>query len=128
MTTFLGIAGRMKDNANGKRLIEDLYEVIRSRKGGDPEKSHTAKLFRRGTKKIAQKVGEEAVEALIEAMAGDREKLAEESADLIYHLLVLWADQGVKPEQVFEVLEKRRGISGIEVKAARKAKQAGSGR
>lgn len=118
----------MKQNGNGKRLIEDLFEVIVSRKGGDPEKSHTAKLFRRGTKKIAQKVGEEAVEALIEAMAGDREKLAEESADLIYHLLVLWADQGVEPEDVFDVLKKRKGISGIEVKAARKARQEGNGK
>jgi phosphoribosyl-ATP pyrophosphohydrolase len=108
-------------------LIDELYAVVRNRKGGDPEVSHTAKLYRRGTKKIAQKVGEEAVEALLEAMAGDREKLAEESADLLYHLLVLWADQDLTPDEVFAVMRERRGISGIAAKAARKAKEAKAG-
>jgi phosphoribosyl-ATP pyrophosphohydrolase len=117
-----------KTDVDGTDLIEELYRVVLSRKGGDPTVSHTAKLYRRGTKKIAQKVGEEAVEALIEAMAGDREKLAEESADLIYHLLVLWADQDLTPGEVFAVMRQRQGISGIAAKAARKAKQAGSGK
>ena len=100
-------------------ILDRLYEVIESRRGADPETSHTAKLFSRGTRKIAQKVGEEAVEALIEGVRGDQRKLSEESADLLYHLLVLWADQGVRPATVWAVLAERFGISGIAEKASR---------
>ncbi|WP_252181241.1 phosphoribosyl-ATP diphosphatase [Azospirillum sp. B4] len=100
--------------------LKDLYATILARKGGDPEKSHTARLFSRGTAKIAQKVGEEAVEAVIEAMRGDRDKLASESADLLYHLLVLWADAGLTPDDVYTVLAARQGVSGIDEKKNRK--------
>ena len=86
--------------------------MITSRKGGDPEKSYTAKLFSRGTDKIAQKVGEEAVETLIEAVRGNQKALTEESADLLYHLLVLWADSKVKASDVWSTLEMRFGDSG----------------
>src|SRR6202012_3174130 len=68
--------------------LDRLYKAILDRRGADPETSYTAKLFHRGRAKIAQKLGEEAVETVIEAVAGDKEKLAEESADLLYHLLV----------------------------------------
>lgn len=101
-------------------FLEELYEEIRGRKGGDPETSYTAKLFARGTEKIAQKLGEEATEVVIEAVQGKRKELTSESADLLYHILVLWADQDVKPKDVFDELARRRGLSGIEEKKARK--------
>lgn len=101
-------------------VLDRLYEVILSRRGGDPERSHTAKLFQKGTPKIAQKLGEEAIEAVIAAVKGDRPNLTHESADLLYHLLVLWADQGLAPEEVWSELERRRASSGMEEKASRK--------
>ncbi|MGD8810666.1 MAG: phosphoribosyl-ATP diphosphatase [Gammaproteobacteria bacterium] len=97
--------------AHDARILDELYGVIESRKGADPETSRTAQLFHRGVAKIAQKVGEEAVETLIEAVRGDKDLLAEESADLLYHLLVLWADQGVKPDAIWEALARRRETS-----------------
>lgn len=107
----------------GKKLdggcLERLFEVIESRRGADPEQSHTARLFARGPDYIAKKLGEEAVETVIEGIRGDRERLAAESADLLYHLLVLWAEHGVRPADVWAALEARRGTSGIAEKAAR---------
>jgi phosphoribosyl-ATP pyrophosphohydrolase len=100
--------------------LDRLYKAILARRGGDPEASYTARLFARGRAKIAQKLGEEAVETVIEAVKDDPSKLAEESADLLYHLLVLWADAGLKPADVYGVLEAREGISGIAEKASRK--------
>lgn len=103
-------------------VLDLLHAVILSRRGGDPNVSNTARLFARGRAKIAQKVGEEAVEAVIEAVRGDSAKLAEESADLLYHLLVLWADAGLQPADVYAILQARSGISGIEEKKGRKAR------
>jgi phosphoribosyl-ATP pyrophosphohydrolase len=100
-------------------VLEDLYQVIVSRRGADPAQSHTAKLFAKGKKKIAQKLGEEAVETLIEGVKGDKNGVIAESADLLYHLLVLWAELDVKPEDVWDALRAREGISGIAEKAAR---------
>lgn len=108
----------MKEKSDGTTL-DRLYGVIQSRKGGDPGQSHTARLFARGTAKIAQKLGEEAVETVIEAMRGDNTALAAESADLLYHLLVLWADRGIDPADVWAALKAREGISGIDEKASR---------
>jgi phosphoribosyl-ATP pyrophosphohydrolase len=88
-------------------LLDDLYSVIASRKGGNPEDSYTASLFEKGLSKIAQKVGEEAVETLIDGVSGPRERVISESADLLYHLLVLWAARDVKPEEVWDELAKR---------------------
>lgn len=102
------------------KILERLYGVIQSRKGRDPETSYTAKLFSRGRERIAQKVGEEATETVIAAVKNDREHIVSESADLLYHLLVLWADAGIKPSDVSACLEKREGISGIEEKRSRK--------
>lgn len=95
------------------QILDELYAVIESRKGADPSTSRTAQLFHRGVAKIAQKVGEEAVETLIEGVKGDKTRLAEESADLLYHLLVLWADQGVRPAAIWEALAKRRETSAM---------------
>jgi phosphoribosyl-ATP pyrophosphohydrolase len=100
--------------------LDRLYHAILDRRGASPDASYTAKLFSRGRAKIAQKLGEEAVETVIEAMKPDTPKLAEESADLLYHLLVLWADAGLKPADVYAVLVAREGISGIAEKASRK--------
>ena len=101
-------------------VLDELYAIIEARRSADPEKSHTAKLFHKGTKKIAQKVGEEAVEAILEAEHGTTSALVGESADLLYHLLVLWAVRGVAPDDVWRALEGRMGVSGIEEKARRR--------
>jgi phosphoribosyl-ATP pyrophosphohydrolase len=101
--------------------LERLWRVIESRRGADPVTSYTAKLFARGTAKIAQKLGEEAVEAVIEGVRGDRAALIGESADLLYHLLVLWAALGVSPNDVAGELARREGVSGIAEKRGRKS-------
>jgi phosphoribosyl-ATP pyrophosphohydrolase len=100
-------------------VIDRLHEAILARRGADPSASYTAKLFQRGRPKIAQKVGEEAVEAVIEAVIGSRAGLVGESADLLYHLLVLWADAGIAPADVWDELKRREGVSGIAERAAR---------
>lgn len=100
-------------------VLDSLYAIIESRRGADPETSHTAKLFHRGLDKVAQKLGEEAVETVIEATRGRKEGVVNESADLLYHLLVLWAASDVKPAEVWAALEGRKGISGIAEKASR---------
>ncbi len=99
--------------------IDALFQVIAGRKGADPASSYTAKLFAKGRHKIAQKVGEEAVETVVAAVAQGPEAVVSESADLLYHLLVLWADCGVAPEHVWAELERRSGVSGIAEKEAR---------
>ena len=103
-------------------VIERLYGVIESRRGADAETSYTASLFAQGTKHIARKLGEEALELVLEGVRGDKDKLTLESADLIYHLLVLWADQGIKPADVWAELTRREGISGIAEKKSRPGK------
>ena len=103
-----------------EHVLDRLYVVIDSRKGADPESSYTARLFSRGRAQIAKKLGEEAVEALIEGIRGDKPKLVGESADLLYHLLTLWAATNVKPRAVWTELARREGLSGIAEKASRK--------
>jgi phosphoribosyl-ATP pyrophosphohydrolase len=102
-------------------VLDRLFEVIDARRHADPAVSHTAKLFQKGTRKIAQKVGEEAVEAVIEAVRGKRDRLIAESADLMYHLLVLWADARINPAEVWAELARREGVSGIAEKREREA-------
>ncbi|NIA71740.1 phosphoribosyl-ATP diphosphatase [Pelagibius litoralis] len=109
----------MKSGSLDGSVLDRLYDVIQSRSGEDPETSHTAKLFDRGMDKIAQKVGEEAVETVIEATRERRDGVIDESADLLYHLLVLWAASDIKPKHVWAALEGRKGISGIVEKASR---------
>ena len=88
-------------------LLDDLYSVIASRKDSNPEESYTASLFDKGIAKIAQKVGEEAVETVIDGVSGPKERVISESADLLYHLLVLWAARDVKPGEVWAELGER---------------------
>jgi phosphoribosyl-ATP pyrophosphohydrolase len=109
-------------NGIADHVLDRLYVVIDSRKGADPDTSYTARLFARGRQQIAKKLGEEAVEALIEGIRGDRPKLIGESADMLYHLLTLWAATNVKPKAVWAELARREGLSGLAEKAARKHK------
>jgi phosphoribosyl-ATP pyrophosphohydrolase len=101
-------------------ILNDLYIILRQRRDADPESSYVASLYKKGTKKITEKVIEEAEETIAEALKGDKDRLKEESADLLFHLMVLWAEQGVSPDEVFTVLEGRFGTSGHAEKASRK--------
>jgi phosphoribosyl-ATP pyrophosphohydrolase len=103
----------------GAQVLDRLYAVVQQRRSADPAVSHSARLLSRGTAKVAQKFGEEAVECLIEAVAGNKTALIGESADVLYHLLVMWVDAGLEPEAVWAELERRGGVSGIAEKAAR---------
>ena len=100
-------------------VLDRLWSVVTSRRGADPTLSHSARLLSRGTAKIAQKFGEEAVECLIEAACGNREALVAESADVLYHLIVMWVDAGVRTDEVWAELERREGVSGVAEKASR---------
>lgn len=102
-------------------VLNRLFAAIKSRKGGDPKKSYTAKLFKKGRGKICQKLGEEAVETVVAALDETPDDVAAESADLLYHMLVLWADVGIKPEDVWAMLEQREGTSGVDEKKNRKS-------
>lgn len=96
-----------------------LAATIQSRKGTNPETSWTAKLLSKGPEKCAEKFGEEAVEAIIEAVKGDRDRLTSEAADVLYHLLVMLASRDITLEDVLAELERREGVSGIAEKAGR---------
>jgi phosphoribosyl-ATP pyrophosphohydrolase len=96
-----------------------LWATIEARRGASPDASYTAKLLAAGPTGVARKLGEEALEAVIEAVKGDRDALARESADVLYHLLVLWAAAGLTPDDVAAELARREGVSGIEEKRRR---------
>jgi len=99
--------------------LERLAATIEARKGADPDSSWTAKLFAKGAEKCAQKFGEEAIEAVMAVAKNDRENLVYESADVLYHLLVMLAARDVTLDEVLAELERREGTSGIAEKAAR---------
>lgn len=99
--------------------LEKLAATIAARKGADPETSWTAKLLSSGPEKCAEKFGEEAVEAIIEAVKGDRARLTAEAADVLYHLLVMLTARDVTLEEVLAELDRREGTSGIAEKAGR---------
>jgi len=99
--------------------LDRLFATIASRRGADPASSYTAKLLAAGMETCAKKFGEEAVEAVIAAARNDKTELAKESADVLYHLLVMWAAAGLTPGDVYAVLESREGMSGLEEKASR---------
>lgn len=100
--------------------LDQLYATLLERRNADPVESYTAKLLAKGPVKIAKKVGEEGVEAALAGAAGTPEELAAESADLLYHLSVLWISRGVDPQAVWQALERRTGQSGLAEKAGRK--------
>lgn len=109
----------MSDQQNSQHTLERLFEVVLSRKEASPSLSHSARLMARGRNKIAQKFGEEAVECVIEAVHGNRQALIGESADVLYHLVVMWVDAGLTPQDIWQELQKREGRSGLEEKASR---------
>ena len=100
--------------------LDALEALSRSRKGSDPDASYVARLFARGRAKIAQKLGEEAVETVIAACADEPAAIVPEAADLVFHLLVLLADAGLSLDDVRAELARREGLSGIEEKRRRK--------
>jgi len=100
-------------------VLGRLAAIIEARRGADPETSHSARLLAEGPEKCAEKFGEEAVEAIIEAVKGDRDQLTAEAADVLYHLLVMLAARDVPLEAVLDELARREGTSGIAEKAAR---------
>ena len=100
--------------------LDTLEATIRARRGADPATSYTAKLFARGRGKIAQKVGEEAVETVIAALTEDKTALIGEATDLMFHLLVLLAECDVSLDDIRAEIREREGVSGIDEKAGRK--------
>lgn len=97
-----------------------LYATVLARRSADPSASYVAKLTARGRAKIAQKVGEEGLETALAAVGEGREQVIAESADLLFHLAVLWADCAITPDDVMAELARREGTSGLAEKAARK--------
>lgn len=104
-------------------ILTHLEEVIKGRRGANPDASYIAKRLKQGTEKIAQKLGEEAVETVIAAMKGSKQEVISESADLLFHWLLLLADAKVSVAEVMEELKKREGTSGLDEKARRKIKE-----
>jgi phosphoribosyl-ATP pyrophosphohydrolase len=102
-----------------RETLVRLENVIAQRRGAAADSSYVASLFAKGREKIAQKVGEEATETVIAALSGDPAKLTSEAADLVFHLLVLLAEGGVKVDEVLAELDRRDGVSGLSEKAAR---------
>ncbi|MBY6157099.1 phosphoribosyl-ATP diphosphatase [Pseudooceanicola nitratireducens] len=100
-------------------ILDELYATIEARKGTDPDSSWTAKLLSKGPEKCAEKFGEEAVEAIIEAVRNDPAKLTSEAADVLYHLLVMLAARNVPLADVLAELARRQGTSGLTEKASR---------
>jgi phosphoribosyl-ATP pyrophosphohydrolase len=102
--------------------LDRLFATIAARKAaGDTDTSYTAKLIAQGVEKCAKKFGEEAVETVLASVSGNKTHLAAESADALYHLMVLWAAAGITPEDVYAVLQAREHQSGLAEKAARKS-------
>lgn len=101
--------------------LKRLEQVIAERRNASPDSSYVAKLNAAGIEKMAQKLGEEAVETLIASLSGSREELVGESADLLFHLLVLLQARRIKLDEVLAELDRREGVSGLEEKASRGA-------
>jgi len=93
--------------------LDRLYAAVLAAKHGDPRTSRTARLLRSGRAKMAKKLAEEAVEVIIDAMHGGRDAVIRESADLLYHLVVLWGSAGVSPKEVWKEMDRRERLLGI---------------
>jgi phosphoribosyl-ATP pyrophosphohydrolase len=103
-------------------ILSQLASVIESRRDGDPETSYVARLLARGEDAILKKIGEEATETVMAAKDGTPERIIAETADLWFHCLIMLSHYGLRPQQVLDELARRAGTSGIEEKAARKAR------
>ena len=99
--------------------LHRLAATVEARKSADPDTSWTAKLFAKGPEKCAEKFGAEAIEAVIEAVRGDKARLTAEAADVLFHLLVMCAARGVSLDDIEGELARREGVSGIAEKASR---------
>ena len=108
-----------EDRAITADVLERLFAVIENRRNADMSESYTAQLLAAGADIVAQKLGEEAVETVIAGAKGDRAAVVAESADLLYHLLVLWAASGIAPSEVWTELASREGRSGLDEKQSR---------
>ncbi len=100
-------------------FLDTLAAMIVAREGADPKESHVAKMLKRSTARVAKKVGEEGVEVAIAATQGIREEIVAESADLLFHLLILWHKEGVTPADIQVEFKRREGVSGITEKQSR---------
>ena len=112
----------MNEKKISSEVLERVFEKIKSRHGENSDISYTAKLFSEGRGKIACKLVEEATETIVAALYESEDKVISESSDLLFHLLVLWAELGLEPARVWEELSRREGTSGIDEKNARKEK------
>jgi len=99
--------------------LDTVVSTIAAREGADPETSYVAKMLKKGTRRIAKKVGEEGVEVAIAAVAQPKDKAVSESADLLFHLLILWKSLGIHPAEVMEEFKRRENVSGIAEKKSR---------
>ena len=97
-----------------------LFEQVMAAKSADPSVSRTAKLLQAGRSKMAKKLAEEAIEVIIDAMNGEREAVVRESADLLYNLVVLWSEAGIRPEDVWEEMARRERLFGLAEKLPKK--------
>ena len=100
--------------------VDRLHEAVIAARHADPSTSRTARLLRSGRSKMAKKLAEEAIEVVIDAMNGDREAVIRESADLLYNLVVLWAEAGVRPQAVFDEMARRERLFGLAEKLPKK--------
>lgn len=112
----------MNEKKTNSEVLERVFETIKCRYNENPNTSYAAQLFSRGRGKIACKIVEEATETIVAALHEGEEKVVSESADLLFHLLILWADLGIEPALVWEELSRREGVSGIDEKSSRKEK------
>ena len=109
----------MNENNINSEVLERVFKIIKSRHNESSDTSYTAQLFSKGRGKIACKLVEEATETIVAALNEGEERVISESSDLLFHLLVLWADLGIEPNHVWRELGRREGISGIDEKVAR---------
>lgn len=109
----------MNNELTSHQFINTLYNTIKSRKGENSKVSYTAQLFEKGVQGMAQKIGEESTEVIIAALQQTKAQVVSESADLLFHLMVLWAERDIIPDDVFKELEGRAGTSGLEEKNLR---------
>ena len=104
---------------NMQAIFEQLTQTIQARKDANPETSYVAKLFHKGEDTMLKKIGEEATEVVIAAKNNDREQIVYESADLVFHLMVMLARYDVRLDEVADELGRREGLSGLVEKASR---------
>ena len=109
----------MSSAKNKAEVLDRLFATIESRKGSSPDESYTASLLAAAPEKPARKLAEETTELVIEAMRDDKIAMVQESADLLYHLLVVWAGSDIDPSDVYAALEARTSQSGHAEKASR---------